>query len=220
MPEWSWAPHKDAWKFGYERLKEYVEREGNAIVAQSYKTEDSFGLGSWVLSKRNYFKKNKLSNYQIKALEALPGWSWDPYEDAWKFGYERLKEYVEREGNAIVAQSYNTDEGFALGVWVSNQRNAYKNKKLSDDQIGALEALPNWSWNLLEDAWNLAYEQLKKYAEKKGHAKVPVSFISENGSRLGVWVKAQRRYYKKNRLPDDRIRLLEEIGFVWQIKKN
>jgi len=37
-------------------------------------------------------------------LEQLPGWSWDPHGDSWKYGFSRLKEYAERPGLASVSR--------------------------------------------------------------------------------------------------------------------
>ena len=72
----------------------------------------------------------------------------------------------------------------------------------------------------MQDQWNLGYEQLKKYAKREGHTRVPRGLKTKGGLTLGIWVGTQRSVYKKNKLSQDRIRLLEEIGFEWQIKKN
>ena len=67
-----------------------------------YTTEDGFNLGTWVNSRRQEYKKGKLSEPRRKALEALPGWVWDPFEEDFQEGLKYLKAYVAREGNARV----------------------------------------------------------------------------------------------------------------------
>jgi superfamily II DNA or RNA helicase len=71
-----------AWEVMFQHLCEYVDREGHARVPNSYITSDGFKLGNWVSSRRMDYKKSKLSEDRIRALEELPGWSWDPLEGA------------------------------------------------------------------------------------------------------------------------------------------
>jgi hypothetical protein len=35
---------------------------------------------------------------------------------------------------------------------------------------------------------------------------------------LGAFVNVQRRFYKEQRMPKERIKLLEDLGFCWNIK--
>ena len=53
--------------------------------------------------------------------QELPGWTWDPFADQWEEGFSRLLDYVERNGDARVPQSYTVD-GYKLGQWVGMQR--------------------------------------------------------------------------------------------------
>ncbi len=78
----------------FKRLQAYVEREGHARVPQSYKDETGFRLGNWVTHRRMAYKTGTLSSQQIKTLEALPGWVWDPFEDKFQVGLKRLRAYV------------------------------------------------------------------------------------------------------------------------------
>ena len=60
--------------------------------------------------------------------------------------------------------------------------------------------------------WNDRFEELKAYKAKYGHCNVPVW-----SGPLGKWILTQRRYYKKSTLSDNRIKLLEDIGFMWSV---
>ena len=152
-------------------LKSMSKSEGHARAPQNFITEEGFALGTWVAAQRRAYNIKRLSEDRIKALEALPGWSWDTLQDNWNIGYEQLEKYVEREGHARVPTSFKTEDGLSLGIWVKTQRKVYKKNQLSEDCIEVLEALPGWSWNTLQDNWNIGYEQLKKYAKREGHTK-------------------------------------------------
>lgn len=141
----TWDTLESDWAEGLEHLKKYVSKEGHARVPVSYKTEDGFSLGTWVSSRRQDYKNNKLNESRIKVLEQLPGWTWDQLETAWTEGLEHLKKYISREGHARVPALYKTEDGFTLGSWVGSRRQGYKNNKLSEDRINALEKLPGWT---------------------------------------------------------------------------
>ncbi len=218
MPSWSWAPVKAKWPEGYKRLKEFADREGDSKVPADFITSDVFKLGSWAAVQRKEYRMGKLSEGRIKALEELEGWSWDIIKDKWIQGYESLKDYADREGHARVARRYTTSDGFRLGSWVINRRKEYRNGKLSKDRIIALERVPGWSWNPIEDKWTKGYSRLKEYADREGHAKVPAKFIASDGFKLGSWVARQRNEYRKGKLSEDRINAMKSIGFEWKIK--
>jgi hypothetical protein len=57
-------------------LQRYVDREGNAVIPTNH-IEDDFFLGRWASTQRGKFRKNELSQEQIKLLERLKGWDWE-----------------------------------------------------------------------------------------------------------------------------------------------
>jgi superfamily II DNA or RNA helicase len=61
-------------------------------------------------------------------------------------------------------------------------------------------------------SWDRWFGMLKKFHEHEGHCQVPARFLA-NGLRLGAWVHSQRTSNKF--LPEERIRRLNSIGFVW-----
>ncbi len=79
-----------------------------------------------------------------------------------------------------------------------------------------LEALPGWSWDILEEHWNERFEYLKKYVQERGHARVPTNLKYQNFN-LGMWVGTQRR--GKDKLSPERIQLLEALPqWSWRVK--
>jgi len=67
-------------------------------------------------------------------------------------------------------------------------------------------------------AWNAKYQELVEFKKKHGHLKVK---HADNKS-LYIWMKFQRskRDGKLKPLTDDQIRLLDEIDFQWDMKRN
>ena len=64
----------------------------------------------------------------------------------------------------------------------------------------------------LGESWDEWYGRLVKFNEREGHCRVPM-LHSEGGTNLGSWVGTQRAY--KDKSSEDRIRRLDELGFVW-----
>ena len=65
-------------------------------------------------------------------------------------------------------------------------------------------------WDPDEYEWQKNYEDLKDFYTKEGH-----SSISSSSGPLGRWVNHLRKIYKKNKLPREKIDLLNEIESVW-----
>jgi Helicase associated domain len=86
--------------------------QGNCQVPASHMTDDGFRLGTWVARQRA--RKHKTSPDRRQRLEALPGWSWDPFSDQWEEGFSHPKQFSDLMGNCRVSVSYNTDGGFRL----------------------------------------------------------------------------------------------------------
>ena len=118
LPGWSWNAIDDRWEDGFAHLKDFSEREHHCRVPKDYKTHIGYPLGNWVGTQRLDTKDPD----RRKRLEALPGWSWDPYSDQWEEGFHYLKEFSERERDCRVPYSYKTQDGYRLGPWVTRQR--------------------------------------------------------------------------------------------------
>ena len=66
-------------------------------------------------------------------------------------------------------------------------------------------------------------EELKRFKEKHGHCDISQSKSSKEYNSLAQWSTSMRCAYKgnaKSKLPEDRIRRLEEIGFKWNLSSS
>jgi hypothetical protein len=218
LPGWIWGGmHDDAWEAGFDRLERYVEREGNSRVPDTYRDVDGFSLGKWVRNQRTRYQKGTLGEERRSRLEAVPGWTWSIFGAGWEDWFERLQSYVKREGNSRVPNRYRDGDGLQLGNWVQNRRKEYQEGTLDEERRDQLEALPGWTWNALEDAWEEGFSRLQGYIQLEGHSRVPAQLVEDDGFRLGRWVHRQRQGYRRRTLAQERVRRLEALpGWGWR----
>ncbi|WP_165449738.1 DEAD/DEAH box helicase [Krasilnikovia cinnamomea] len=214
LPGWVWHAHEDGFVEGLEKLRAYATEHGNTRVAKSWVTDDGFPLGTWAGSRRSDHRRGQLSPDRIAQLEALPGWVWDTKEDGFAEGLEKLRAYATEHRHARVPAKFTTADGFQLGTWVSNRRR--RRGQLSPDQVAQLEALPGWVWDTKEDGFAEGLEKLRAYADEHGHARVPKTFVTDDGFPLGGWVSKRRSFHRDGKLSADREEQLEAVpGWVW-----
>jgi len=100
---------------------------------------------------------------------------------------------------------------FNLGRWVSENRTAFGQGKLTSDRQRRLAKLPGWTWNVFEGNWDGYYAQLREFTDEHGHARVP-----RGQKQFAKWVKNQRSQYKRGEMTRDRQRRLEALrGWTW-----
>ena len=215
IPGWIWDARADVWEEGFQHLLHYVEEHGDARVLRPYVVGD-YRLGQWVGIQRSNNNKGTLTHERQQRLEELPGWSWDLKTDAWEEGFQKLLEFVADKGTSRVPQSYST-EGFRLGSWVNTQRQAHADATLDPTMAKRLEALPRWSWNPRDDAWDEGLQRLAEYMRKHPESPTPTQAYKEpDGYKLGSWVVVQRTAYDKGTLSEERQRRLESLtGWSW-----
>lgn len=211
LPDWSWDPFQDLWDQGYQALHEFALQNLHCSVPRrSVYTSAGNDVNIWVNRQRN--KKDSLTQEQLTKLEALPGWSWNPYEDAWLEMYEYLKQFANSNGNCFVPTTCVLKNGKNLGHWVNDQRK--KRGKLSHYQKEQLEAIPNWTWDAAKSKWDASLSLLNKYVQEIGNANVPSTYRTEDGYLLGSWVRTQRK--KRASLTAEQTSALERLtGWVW-----
>ena len=231
----------NTWNMMYKLAKKYYEHYGDLKISRSFKTingyeidKNGYNLGFWISNQRVRYKNDTLSEDRIKQLEKIDMIFGIGKQDAWNVMYDLAKKYYEHYGNLKIPRSfktvngYETDEkGYKLGVWITTQKTNYNKSILSEDRIKKLEKIGMMFENVNDDKWNKMYELAKKYYEHYDNLKIPKMFktingyeIDEEGYNLGAWINTQRFSYKKGTLFEDRIEKLEEIGMMWNIRKD
>ena len=223
------------------QLKAYIAEHGNLAIPIRYKHNPS--LGKFVhntreqyklfhnRTKAGYKKKCSLTEARIQELEDM-GFLWTTerskrQNDDWNNRLEQLKEYKIAHGDCLVPHGYEEDSAFA--EWIHRQRTTYaamiKNPDQTSDfikmRMTQLEAL-GFNFTVHDDKWMEHYEQLKAYKSKYGDCLVPTHYA--DNPRLGRWThtqRHQRRQQAKGKracITEERIALLDEIGFQWEVR--
>ncbi|MFH5227247.1 helicase associated domain-containing protein [Antrihabitans spumae] len=141
---WTWGRHQQGWVDGIKALRSFTESTGSAQPAQRLVYE-GFRLGLWANERRAEYKRGSLAPERVSALEALPGWSWDPLAQKWREGWDALVAYSADRGHAHPTRT-ETFDSYPVGEWVRAQRTAYRNGRLSEDRRIRFESLPEWWW--------------------------------------------------------------------------
>ena len=213
------------WNHYYEEAVNYYNENGNLNVPKKYITPSGVNLGQWLCTQRVLYRNSRyrLSEEQIEKLEKIEI-NWLKRDDAtWERNYGEAVKFYENNGHLRVSTKYVTEDGMALGKWISNQRTKYRNKSnaLTEDQIYQLDSI-DMVWDDNEAQWQYYYGEAAKYYDENGHLNVPVSYVTEDGANLGNWLSALRSTRRGNsnrKLTDKQIEELDAIGMVWE-KRN
>ena len=181
--------------------------------------------------------------YQMQALEDLGvvfGAHVAEREKLWNTSYQQLLQFRQEEGHTIVPQHYQANK--KLATWVGLQRYEFKllcvgnggsqKSCMTEDRFRNLSKI-GFVWNVMEHKkWEQFYEKLKDFHENHGHCNVAaVSHHDETSlSALEEWCQQQRKEYNLYQklfdesveneemvfLNEERIELLNELGFAWE----
>ncbi|MQY16923.1 hypothetical protein SRB5_71270 [Streptomyces sp. RB5] len=123
-------------------------------------------------------------------------------------GLRHARAYAAEHGS-LCAPSTAREEGFAVGLWLANQRAA--GPELAPERAAALHALDPW-WN---PPWNLWWQRIYHRAQahvEAGHPLAPELGFPGTPEGLGEWLYDQCTDYQ--RLHPQQQRLLTDIGIT------
>lgn len=104
---------------------------------------------------------------------------------------------------------------FAVEYWIYQTKGK---AKIDLARIQKLESI-GFEWDPQRAQWNTMYDKLKAFHGTHGHCKVPKGYSID--LELANWVRNQRLEYanmergKKSRMTEDRLKLLNDLGFTW-----
>ncbi len=173
------------------------------------KTWKNKQLATWVGVQRTNKRNATLPPEKIKRLDAL-GFVWEPYENVWEVRFRELVAHKKKHGNFLVPRTWKSKQ---LATWVGVQRTNKRNATLSPEKIKRLDAL-GFVWDPVEQFWEERFRELVAYKKRHGDCLVPSTWKSK---QLATWVWKQRA--KRGTLSPEKIKRLNAIGFVWDIRK-
>lgn len=220
------------WDRTLESLKEFLRLHGRRPVRGRGAAESR--LANWIATQSFLLKRERLADDRARRLQSL-GLSLegaDPHPPeplprsassrrggagAWLRDFDALAEFKRLHGHCRVPRGWK--ENPRLSPWIIRQRFLKRRGKLRPDRLERLERLGlEWSGalhrkNLLDRRWDRMFQSLLDYRKTEGHCDVPLH--RPGASRLGLWVRHQRRLHQQGRLRPDRIRQLESVKFAW-----
>jgi hypothetical protein len=124
-----------------------------------------------------------------------------------------LLKYKKKHGDTNVSQLSKTHR--ALGQWVNRLR--LTRHELPEEQRAQLEGI-GFVWELkkewMEGQWETRFAELLEYKRQHGDCLVPQ--VCPDWYTLSRWVSRMRQ--TKDELDAERIRRLDEAGFIWDAK--
>jgi len=196
------------WESMFQLLLEYKGQHGNTLVPSKYNKNPQFG--KWVQHQRHFYSKKELSSNLVLRLESI-GFVWCVQilivDTNWDAMYQLLLEYKDQHGSTLVPAKYNKNA--QLGNWVGTQRKFHSKEQLSSNRVLRLKSI-GFVFDAYENNWMHMYHRLCSYKEKHGGSTTVPRLYAKDPS-LGFWVKLQRCKCKQK----DRVKLLDDIGFVW-----
>jgi superfamily II DNA or RNA helicase len=207
-----WNIPEHEWEVHYKALLTYRDDHGDCLVNYKYicpKTQ--LELGKWVRSKRRSRNLGKMDEAHERLLDKID-FIWDEREYIWDKSFKALENYKKLHGDCLVPSNHVSDCGVKLGSWVSTQRKNHKKGEISAKRTALLNSL-KFVWNTNDYEWMASYKLLKQYKAEYGNSNVAQKYNNPPYLKLGYWVSTQRQ--NKSKLSQKRLKLLEEVGFVW-----
>jgi superfamily II DNA or RNA helicase len=205
-----WDTKKHLWDLQIQKLVAYKEEHGDCLVRSSWHDKK---LGRWVNRLRDSKRNGSLDTKKIRELDGI-GFNWNPrnYDEAWETQFQKLKEFQKQYGHCRVPTSWDD----RLNRWVLTNRQSKKKGELSTERLDRLKQL-GFIWEAHQQTWETQFEKLLTYRKEHGDCLLPDKWVTDK--TLANWVGNQRQRRKNETINGDRIRRLDEIGFVWEVKK-
>ena len=206
-----WDPRNTFWEKMYTCLVAFKKKHGHCRVPDKW--EKDRALGIWVVNERQDKAKGRLLPERLQRLKLL-GFDWDPKNTFWEQLFIRLVAFKKQYGHCNVIRSWKQDQ--SLATWVNTQRTDKAKGQLLPERLRRLNSLGfDWDPNKTRDEEMCT--RLVAFKKQYGHCNVP--HLWKQDRPLSHWVAVQRRCKENDKLPSERLRRLEALGFDWDPNK-
>ena len=215
--DWTWTKDRE-WEENYRLLADFTKENPGKPVPADMKTVRGGSLKNWKTSQITAYRQGKLSGEKTEKLQEIGIYL--SVSDKWMAAFSYANKFYEKNhhmnfpGNCVI-------NGIWMKVWWETQVDAYfgKSKRhLTNEQRELLEVLNIQNHkSVAERRWFEYYDSLKAFWLKEKSLDVPADFTASNQGNMRKWICSQRTKYKEGKLSEDKIKLLNEIGMVWNI---
>lgn len=133
IPGWYWDKFE-----GYARVYKECIRRGIEITSSTvvdFDFNELRSIGRWVIKARAGALKGELDLHEIKLIESLPNWSYEPVHDAFMRGINEYVQFTRKHPEEKVTQDIVTNSGFRLGGWINRVRQSSRKGELSTNPM-------------------------------------------------------------------------------------
>lgn len=202
-----WNIRDNRWITTYTEVKKFVtDKKRWPLVSSDDSTESR--LGVWCRMQRSGRKGKgigcKSTDGRVKLLNQI-NFEWDLGSDSiWAKRFASVKEYK------LVHNSWPPHKS-KLGQWCSKQQDARLGQglgKMTDERISKLDSI-GFIWKRRKiQSWDSIYNKVKKFYNKYKRWPTPATDVI-----LSRWCCKQKQDFRKNKLSNDKIKKLANIGF-------
>ncbi|MCD8335805.1 MAG: Helicase associated domain protein [Lachnospiraceae bacterium] len=134
----------DTWEARFALVKAWYLEKGTLDIPQDT-VVDGVWIGKWIAMQKKYLEAGTLTPKQEKMLSELPMEQVSQKDRAWKAWlriYQDATAYAREHGSLKnIPRDYRGSSGSLLNAWVSRQRLARKNGRLSSEQCQMLDGI-------------------------------------------------------------------------------
>jgi len=210
-----------AWLDRADEAEEYYREHGTLSMPNTTLFHDGGSMFQWVHYQKKLYKKGELSAYQIFRLENMEiQWIKPKKIHEWDIAYSYAEQYFEENGHLFVPKKYITDDGFALGKWIQEQRDSYlglSRRQISDEKIDKLEEIGMFWEDLKNAEWDWFVGLLRECIRKTKKPFVIGKSYRYKNYALGEKVREVIEQYADGSLSAEQERDLRKAGFKFNI---
>ena len=205
----------EKWVDAYQTLKAFRKKHG---PTKPISVRQHNFLYRWCIRQRSKYRDNKLPSDRKKLLDAIPSWQWVPGTNQVGDDEDRASESEEemdvprsktkgRRKSSKPAVADSEEEAEA-----DDKEEEESNEEEDSDNDGDAGKRRGNNQEYFERQWMEKYKELKSYKRKHGDIAVP---STGKTLQLHTWIIYQRRLFRKGKIHNERKKLLDKLGFVW-----
>jgi superfamily II DNA or RNA helicase len=206
----------DHWTDYWKTIKDLLESKKSVSV-----NEIGVNAYSWVIRYKNKYDNGELNEYESKKIEEL---NLDQFFETWEQTFDKIKDWIVTNGKL---PTKTTQKDFLS--WLGSQRSRYKNERLSDEQIIALQSIGYYldakGKEKERERWIEMFENVKSFKTKNG---IWPKFGTKGlEGKIYNWCQAQRQAQagthsggRRKSLQQWQVDKLESIEFVWNNRED
>jgi hypothetical protein len=133
------------WIDNIHRVDSFIEMQArlpreNRRLDPARTSEEERHLAFWIRFQRRPATRELLCTYQLRRLEALRGFHWDPLETRWHAMFDDYESYMAATGQIPRYRTADQDER-RLAAWADKQRKRHRARDLPEERTARLRAI-------------------------------------------------------------------------------